>query len=285
MCLPCWNDSNVMKIYSCPVRHLLCEFHVRKHACDEGIFAEAISAVTNGLSIIPDTISMESLNNMDGNARNAILTGYAYTVIVQPYEIYRRLADRYQEYSGNAAFASITNELNKQPATTVQIRFAFTHSQIYFVPYTLDIILKNTYDGQLHFYSKTTLPVLMESLNSYATELRDHLLISAKRFPEVNMLPTAPQSVNAARAPVNHPNYDPRHEMSQYPGHAPGRLGPDMNNMQVQEHLTNNHLPYNSPPHDQYVDTHSIQNPFPNGNYPNPHYDSGRDNYFDWNRH
>lgn len=195
-CLPCWNDPQVTRFYSCPMRHRLCEFHFRKHACEEGIFVEAINAVTSGLTIIPEAISMEALNAMEGNTRNSLLMGYAFTVIVQPFEIFRRLEERnYPDFAGDSCFKSIINDLTKQGALSHQIRFAINHSQIYFVPYSLDVILKNVFNGQLHFYSKTTLPVLMESLSTYGNALKEHLTVLVRRFPQ---LPTG--NATAARA-------------------------------------------------------------------------------------
>lgn len=164
---------------------------------------EAIIAVSSGLTIIPDAISMDALNAMDGNTRNSLLMGYAFTVIVQPFEIFRRLEERnYPLYPGDHCFKAIINDLNHQSATVLQIRFSFTHSQMYFVPYSLDVILKNVWDGQLHFYSKTTLPILMESLSAYGNGLKDHLITLVRQFPKLP--PTDSMGLNSPQeVPLN----------------------------------------------------------------------------------
>jgi hypothetical protein len=113
-CLPCWNDQEMTRLYSCPIRHYLCESHYRRHTCEEGNFMQAINAVTSGLSVVPEAISLEALNTMNGNTRNSVLTGYAFCVMIQPAEIFQRLGEfNFPNYVGDHCFQELINDLNK----------------------------------------------------------------------------------------------------------------------------------------------------------------------------
>jgi hypothetical protein len=48
------------------------------------------------------------------------------------------------------------------------------------VPYSLDVVLRNVFDGALVFYCKTKLDLLMEALSKYGNGLKDHFTVLVK---------------------------------------------------------------------------------------------------------